>query len=85
VDIKAVDNATALSQGHVYGDKPVLNVTAECELLYMRKWLAPLMPKLIRQRLQIPDEPAPGAAPAATPAGDQQPPADAPQPAAAAN
>jgi hypothetical protein len=87
IDVKSVDNATALAQGHFYGDKPVLTVTAECEILYLRKWNAPLMPRAIRQRLAIPDEQpagAPGAAPGATPdagatpAADTQPPDAAP-------
>ena len=79
VDIKATDHATSLSQGYFFGDQPVLNVTAECEILFMRKWLAPLMPQAIKTRLGITDQPAGGAG-GAIPAADQQPadPASAP-------
>jgi hypothetical protein len=74
IDIKSVDNATALAQGHVYGNRPVVAVHMRCENLYLRKWNAPLMPKVVRDGLGIPDappagaEPQPGAAPAAQPA-----------------
>jgi len=69
VDLRAVDNAQALAQGHVYGDKPVVNVTVPCEILYFRKWNAPLMPAAVKTQLGITDQ-APGAAPAA-PAAQQ--------------
>jgi hypothetical protein len=79
VDIKAVDIASTLAQGRLYGDKPVLNVTAECEILYMRKWNAPFMPAEIRTRLGITDD-ASGAAPGtAIPAAGQQPPDAVPE------
>jgi len=66
-DVKAVDNAVELSHGHAYGEKPMLNLTIECEVLYLRKWNAPLMPQAIKTALGIPSEtgtPAPAAAPA---------------------
>ena len=74
IDIKPVDNATQLAQGHVYGNRPVVSVHMRCENLYLRKWNALLMPKVVRDGLGIPDAPAPGteqqpgAAPAAQPA-----------------
>jgi hypothetical protein len=78
VDIKALDIATTLAQGRLYGDKPMLNVTVECEILYMRKWNAPFMPAAIRTRLGITDDPS-GAAPGtAIPAAGQQPPDEVP-------
>jgi len=67
VDVKTVDNATALAQGHFYGDKPMLNVTAQCELLYLRSWNTKLMPALVAKRLGITTD-QPGATPAAAPA-----------------
>jgi hypothetical protein len=58
VDIKAVDNAASLAQGHAYGEKPVINVTATCEVLYLRLWNQPLMPTLVKQQLGIEAPPA---------------------------
>ena len=82
VDVQAGDIATSLAQGLQYGDKPVVNLTAECEVLYMRKWNAPLMPQAIRTRLAIPDEqPQPGGdLPPAVPAAAQQSPESQPPP-----
>jgi hypothetical protein len=68
VDAKAVDATAAELNGYYYGPKPVATVTFHCEALLLRNWTAPLMPKVIRTILQIPDAPAPGAAPAAEPA-----------------
>jgi hypothetical protein len=71
-DIKAVDLAVAKAEGHDYGDNPVANVRTRVEVLYLRAWNKPLMPKTIRTKLGIPDDApaAEGAAPtdpAATP------------------
>jgi hypothetical protein len=68
VDAKAIDATAAQLNGYYYGTKPVATVTMHCEALLLRNWTAPLMPKPIRTILQIPDPPAPGAAPAAAPA-----------------
>jgi len=45
--------------------QPCAQVTMHCEMLLLRNWTVPLMPKGIRLLLAIPDAPAPGAAPAA--------------------
>ncbi len=74
VDVRSVDNATQLAQGHVYGSRPVVSVHMRCENLYLRKWNALLMPKPVRDGLGIPDQPA----------GGEQPAQPAAQPAAAA-
>jgi hypothetical protein len=67
-EVRAIDNATALSEGHAYGEKPMLNLTVECETLYMRAWNAPFMPLSIKTLLGIPPEGGAPPAPAATPA-----------------
>lgn len=72
VDVRAKDNAMALAGGHVYGNKPVVTVRAECEVLYLRAWNAALMPAPLKTKLGIVD-------PAATPPAD----GSAAQPAAA--
>jgi hypothetical protein len=78
VDVKAKDNAQALAEGHVYGNKPVLNVRADCEILYLRAWNQAFMPAPLKTKLGIAETPAadaqpaaaadPAATPAATPA-----------------
>ena len=69
VDVKHIDASAAQLAGYYYNPpdsyKPVAQVTMHCEMLLLRNWTAPLMPKVIRTLLQIPDAPAPGAAPAA--------------------
>lgn len=70
VDVRAVDNATALAQGHAYGDKPVVNVTATCEVLYLRAWNAQYMPAAVKTLLGI--GATPGADPSAAPAAMAQ-------------
>lgn len=87
VDVRARDNAVALAEGHVYGDKPVVTVRADCEILYLRQWNVPLMPMAVRTRLGVPADqpatpaatPADGAAPAAQPAAATEQPAAAAQ------
>jgi hypothetical protein len=71
VEVKAVDNATELAKGHAYGEKPMINLTIPCEVLYLRKWNQPYLPGQIKTALGIAAEA--GAAPAApaAPAGDQ--------------
>jgi hypothetical protein len=82
-DVKSIDNAMELGSGHDYGATPMVNVRAECEVLYLRTWCRPLMPRKVRERLGLPaEEPAP-AAPAAgdattTPAADGTTPTTAP-------
>ena len=67
VDVHAKDLAQALAEGHVYGNKPVVNVRAECEVLYLRAWHAPFMPAALKTKLGISTE-APAAGDAAQPA-----------------
>ncbi|HYO08842.1 MAG TPA: hypothetical protein VER17_07695 [Tepidisphaeraceae bacterium] len=74
VNVRAVDNATELAAGRVYGNNPVVNCNIRCEILYLRKWNAPLMPQRIKDKLAIPAE---------VPAGEQ--PAAPAQPSAAAH
>lgn len=64
-DTRTVDNAVELAEGRVYGPNPVVRVHIECETLFLRSWNAPLMPKVVRDRLQIQDAPPAGGAPAA--------------------
>jgi len=59
VEAKAIDATEAQLSGYFYGDKPVAAVTLQCEALLLRSWTVPLMPKLVRQQLQIPDPPPP--------------------------
>ena len=70
VEMRSVDATQAQLAGYYYGDKPVAQVTLDCEALLLRTWTIPLMPKIIRTQLGIPDPPAPPApgAPAAAPA-----------------
>jgi hypothetical protein len=74
VEMRGVDAQQAELAGYYYGKDaagnsiPVSTVTMDCEALFLRSWTIPLMPRIIRTQLAIPDPPAPGAAPAATPA-----------------
>jgi hypothetical protein len=61
VELHWVDAATESGRNYVYGDKPVVNVTARCEALFLRKWTEPLRPALIKPQLGV----APAAAGAA--------------------
>jgi hypothetical protein len=78
VDVKAKDNAQALAEGHLYGNKPIVNVRAECEILYLRAWNAPFMPAALKTKLGIATE-----APAAADGAAAQPAAATGDPAAA--
>jgi hypothetical protein len=81
VDVKAKDNAQALAEGHVYGNKPVLNVRAECEILYLRAWNQALMPAALKTKLGIATEAPAGTDPAtAQPAAGIDPAAVPPPP-----
>jgi hypothetical protein len=62
MDVKAVDSAQMMGQGFVYGKEPVVNVTIQCEELFLRQWLTAYMPALIKQKLGIQEQ---AAAPAA--------------------
>jgi hypothetical protein len=57
---------------YIYGPAPVVTATIKGEALFLRHWTVPLMPALIKRQLGIPETPAPGAAPAATPTAAAQ-------------
>ena len=44
IEMIAVDPAVAAQQGYVYGDRPVMQLSMQCEIPFMRAWLVPLMP-----------------------------------------
>lgn len=81
VDLKTVDNALELAQGHDYGKAAVVNAHVQCEVLYLRDWNRKFMPRKVREKLGLPpvDEvkPAEGTAPA-DPAAAPADPAAAP-------
>ena len=43
-DASAREPAVAAQQGYVYGDRPVMQLSMQCEIPFMRAWLVPLMP-----------------------------------------
>jgi hypothetical protein len=49
----SVDSIDAKSQGYIYGPLPVVQLTLNCEALFMRQWTYPLMPDAIRKLLNI--------------------------------
>jgi hypothetical protein len=53
VDLSGVNKAEALQAGFVYGEAPVVQLTLECEALFMRRWTAPLMPTAVQKLLGI--------------------------------
>jgi len=57
VDVNAFDSAAAAVGGYFYGEDPVVEVTVQCEELFLRKWTVPFMPDLIKKYLGIPDAP----------------------------
>ncbi len=61
VDIQPVDEYAALLEGYVYGSEDVAQVELVIETIWFRQWTEKLMPKSVKQRLQIPlpAEPAP--------------------------
>ncbi len=69
--LDAVDSSVARTAGYFYGDKPCVKVRLRCEELFMRKWLEPMIPAMIKTELNIQPPngtpPAPGT-PGAPPA-----------------
>lgn len=53
VDMASVDSASEQAAGYIYGDKPVVTLTLNCETLFMRSWLSKLMPDSIKASLGI--------------------------------
>ena len=66
VNVTSVDNAQAKADGFVYGTAPIQQVQLNGEVLLMRKWTKPLVPKDAQKNLPQFDEPAAEAAPAQT-------------------
>lgn len=52
--------------GFIYGKAPVSRVRIVIESVWLREWMAPLMPRDVRTALGIPEQPADAAAPAAS-------------------
>jgi hypothetical protein len=67
VELRSMDAAEALGRNYVYGERPVIGVTAQCEALFLRSWTEKLMPPLIKQQLGI--TPPGGATPTASAGG----------------
>lgn len=51
--IYAVDPWKELEEGYYYGEEPVVRVTFRVESIYLRSWLAPLMPEQTRRVLGV--------------------------------
>ncbi|MBL8761396.1 MAG: hypothetical protein JNL50_08860 [Phycisphaerae bacterium] len=61
IDLAEVDPWSELERGFYYGDSSVVKATLEVETVWLRSWMKPWMPKVIRERLAIPeDKPAEG-------------------------
>jgi hypothetical protein len=84
LDLKETDVHGDLARGYYYGEEHVITATIRFETIWLRSWIAPLMPKAMRTSLGITlpgDEPvdpnapagAPGAAPTGTPAAAPAP------------
>jgi len=50
----SVDSIEAKGAGYIYGPLPVVQLTLNCEALFIRDWTVPLMPDTIRRLLSIP-------------------------------
>jgi hypothetical protein len=70
VDIKDVDIWEELRQGYYYGQEHVVEATVSIESVWLREWMAPLVPLEVKQLLSYPDVGGEAAAidPAAAPA-----------------
>lgn len=53
VSILPVDSAQALTDGFMYGNDPVVELRLQLEHVFLRAWLEPLMPTIIKQELGI--------------------------------
>ena len=58
VNLTAVDNAVAKSDGFVYGSAPIVQVQITGESLLMREWTKPLVPEPVKKHLPQFEEPA---------------------------
>ncbi len=61
-DLTSIDTWSELSQGYYYGPEHVVQATIGIETVWLRKWVAPLMPDAVRGTLGVPDEPEPAEA-----------------------
>lgn len=52
VQYRAVDSAAAAKSGYLYGAAPVLNVDIVCEALFFRSNYEPMMPQIVKDRLE---------------------------------
>ncbi len=77
LDLQQVDSFAELAAGYYYGDESVVRATVKIETVWLRSWLSPLMPRVVRDSLAIV---LPGDEPSAP--GDQGAAAGAPPPAA---
>ncbi len=55
--LSEVDVWNDLEQGYFYGPEHVLRAEFEVETLWLRDWVAPLMPREVREALGVPTEP----------------------------
>jgi len=72
LDLEAVQTFSDLKAGYFYGEEPVVRANLQIETVWIREWMKPLMPKVIREELGVVED-AP-VDPAAAPAGGTTPP-----------
>jgi hypothetical protein len=54
-DVQAVNSAAMRQEGYYFGRNPVVTLTMKCEADFLRDWTRPLMPKEIKQYLNVLD------------------------------
>lgn len=54
--VEDYDPAPDLAQGYFYGPDPVVRVRLRVETLWLRQWMAPMMPPSVRAVLKVPDD-----------------------------
>jgi hypothetical protein len=66
LEMNPVDSQLKQILGYVYGNRPVVTLDIDCEVLFMRQWTVKLMPDYIKRALGIPTDATqqPGGAPA---------------------
>ena len=52
-DVQAVNSAAMRLEGYYFGKNPVVTLTMKCEAVFLRDWTRPLMPKEIKQYLNV--------------------------------
>lgn len=58
VEWVSVDSMLMQANGYVFGPKPVITATLQCEAVFMRGWTTRYMPKDIKSALKIVEQPA---------------------------